>query len=191
MPRHFGHFISGIVLLATAVQASAQGAQRLTQLSLEELGNIVVTSVSKAEESLSEAPAAIYVIPHEDIVRSGASTLPDLLRLAPNLQVAQVDAHNYAITARGFNGTTANKLLVLIDGRSVYTPLYSGVFWDVQAVLSEDIDRIEVISGPGAALWGPNAVNGVINVITRKSSDTLGALVAVEVGDFETAARLR
>jgi iron complex outermembrane receptor protein len=105
--------------------------------------------------------------------------------------VAQVTANVYAITARGFNGATANKLLVLIDGRSVYTPLYSGVFWDVQSVMPEDIDRIEVISGPGAALWGPNAVNGVINIITRKSSDTLGAMVTVAPGDFENAARLR
>ena len=120
-------------------------------------------------------------------MRSGASSIPELLRLAPNLQVAQVSANSYAITARGFNGTTANKLLVLIDGRSVYTPLFSGVFWDVQAVMPEDIDRIEVISGPGATLWGPNAVNGVINIITRKSRDTLGAMVTVEPGDFENS----
>jgi iron complex outermembrane recepter protein len=163
----------------------------LKKLSIDELMSIEVTSVSKTAEPLSEAAAAIYVITHEDVRRSGATTIPELLRLAPNLQVAQVNANSYAITARGFNGTAANKLLVLIDGRSVYTPLFSGVFWDVQAVLPEDIDRIEVISGPGAALWGPNAVNGVINIITRDSRDTPGALMTVAAGDFESSARLR
>jgi iron complex outermembrane receptor protein len=177
---------------AAAAQRGAGAPTRaLRDLSLEELGDIEVTSVSKTAEPLSEAAAAIYVITHDDIMRSGASSLPEMLRLAPNLQVAQVSANVYAISARGFNDTTANKLLVLIDGRSVYTPLFSGVFWDMQAVLPEDIDRIEVISGPGATLWGPNAVNGVINVITRTSSDTAGLLVTVEPGDFEDAARLR
>ena len=186
-------FVSGALFSATLAAQGGTGAptQALRDLSLEELGNIEVTSVSKTAEPLGEAPAAIYVITHEDIVRSGASSIPDMLRLAPNLQVAQVSANSYAITARGFNGATANKLLVLIDGRSVYTPLFSGVFWDVQAMMPEDIDRIEVISGPGATLWGPNAVNGVINIITRKSRDTLGALLAVEPGDFEHGARLR
>ena len=177
---------------AAAAQVAAGPSPRpLRDLSLDELGNIEVTSVSKTAEPLGEAAAAIYVIAGEDIVRSGASSIPEMLRLAPNLQVAQVSAHLYAITARGFNGSTSNKLLVLIDGRSVYTPLFSGVFWDVQAVMPADIDRIEVISGPGAALWGPNAVNGVINIITRKSGDTSGAVAALELGGFEHAARLR
>ena len=189
--RWLRNILAGFSLIAIADPASAQGARDLKSLSLEELGNIEVTSVSKTAEPLGEAAAAIYVIAHEDIVRSGASSIPELLRLAPNLQVAQVSANSYAITARGFNGTTANKLLVLIDGRSVYTPLFSGVFWDVQAVMPEDIDRIEVISGPGATLWGTNAVNGVINIVTRKSHDTLGAMVTVEPGDFENTARLR
>src|SRR6266403_1533500 len=113
-------------------------------------------------------------VAQQDIRRSGASSLPEALRLASNLQVAQVDSRQWAISARGFNGTTANKLLVLIDGRTLYTPLFSGVFWDVQEVPLEEIDRIEVISGPGATLWGANAVNGVINVITKDAKDTQG-----------------
>ncbi len=165
----------------------------LGELSLEQLQNIEVTSVSKNAQPLSDAAAAIYVISHEDIRRSGATTLPEILRLAPNLQVAQVSGGSYAITARGFNGTTTNngagnKLLVLIDGRSVYTPLFGGVFWDLQNVLPEDIDRIEVISGPGAALWGANAVNGVINIIMRNSSDTQGASLSMDGGTLEYGA---
>ncbi len=150
----------------------------LKTLSVEELMNVVVISVSKRAESLSHVASAVQVITQEDIRRSSATSLPEVLRLASNLQVAQVDSRQWAIGARGFNGTTANKLLVLIDGRTIYTPLYSGVFWDVQDVPLQDIDRIEVISGPGATLWGANAVNGVINVITKKAQDTQGLLVA-------------
>src|SRR3989441_5060182 len=144
----------------------------LKKLSFEELMDIEVTSVSRRPEKLSETASAIQVITQEDIRRSGATSLPEALRLASNLQVAQVDTSQWAISARGFTSTTANKMLVLIDGRTVYTPLYSGVFWDVQDTLLEDIDRIEVISGPGATLWGANAVNGVINVITKNAKDT-------------------
>src|SRR5256714_2192389 len=150
----------------------------LADLSIEELGNIQITSVSKHAERLSDAPAAIFVITGDDIRRSGATRLAEALRLAPNLEVARVSASSYAISARGFNNTIANKLLVLIDGRTVYTPLFSGVFWDAQDVMLEDVERIEVISGPGATLWGSNAVNGVINVITRKAQDTQGALLS-------------
>ncbi len=157
---------------------SSLSAAALKQLSIEQLMNVEVTSVSKRPERLAQAAAAIQVITHDDIRRSGASSLPEALRLATNLQVAQLDSRQWAISARGFNGTTANKLLVLIDGRTVYTPLYSGVFWDVQDVPLPDIDRIEVISGPGATLWGANAVNGVINVITRSSKETQGLLVS-------------
>ncbi len=153
-------------------------AAALKQLSIEQLLNVEVTSVSKRPERLAQAAAAIQVITQDDIRRSGASSLPEALRLATNLQVAQIDSRQWAISARGFNGTTANKLLVLIDGRTVYTPLFSGVFWDVQDVPLVDVDRIEVISGPGATLWGANAVNGVINVITRSSRDTPGLLVS-------------
>jgi iron complex outermembrane recepter protein len=171
--------------------AVAATVKELTGLSLEELANIEITSVSKRPEPLSTAAASVYVISHEDIRRSGATTIPEMLRLAPNLQVARVDASQYAITARGFNSTTANKLLVLIDGRSVYTPLYSGVFWDIQNVLPEDIERIEVLSGPGGTLWGANAVNGVINIITRDSHDTTGTLVSAGVGNKEHDIALR
>src|SRR5947199_6504610 len=157
---------------------SSVSAEALKKLSIEQLMNLQVTSVSKRPERLSQTASAIQVITQEDIRRSGASSLAEALRLATNLQVAQVDSRQWAISARGFTSTTANKLLVLIDGRTVYTPLFSGVFWDVQEVPLADIDRIEVISGPGATLWGANAVNGVINVITKDTKDTMGMLVS-------------
>jgi iron complex outermembrane receptor protein len=164
----------------------------LGQLSIEQLADLPVTSVAKRAEPLGQAPAAIYVITHEEIERSGALTLPEMLRLAPNLQVFQTSGSNYVVTARGFSGNQAaqsftNQLLVMIDGRSVYTPLYSGVYWDMQDVLPADVDRIEVISGPGAALWGANAVNGVINIITRKASDTQGLRLDAGSGSQATA----
>src|SRR5690606_16734235 len=167
-------FLSFIYLfpLQLFAQQNAFSSVELKKLSLEELMNIEVTSVSKRPEKLTEAASAIQVISQEDIRSSGAKTLAEALRLAPNLQVAQVNASQWAISARGFNNVLANKLLVLIDGRSVYTPLYAGVFWDVQNLILEDIDRIEVISGPGGTLWGANAVNGVINIITKSSKDT-------------------
>jgi len=124
-------------------------------MTLEELSSVVVTSVSRREERLSDAAASIYVITAQDIRRSGATTVPEALRLAPNLQVARVDTGIYAITARGFNTNIANKLLVLIDGRTVYSPLFSGVFWDAQEVMLDDVGRIEVISGPGTTQWAP------------------------------------
>src|SRR5213080_2214290 len=157
---------------------SSLSADSLKKLSIEQLMNLQVTSVSKRPERLSQTASAIQVITQEDIQRSGAASLPEALRLATNLQVAQLDSRQWAISARGFNGTAANKLLVLIDGRTVYTPLFSGVFWDVQEVPLQDIDRIEVISGPGATLWGANAVNGVINVITKDAKDTQGLLLS-------------
>jgi len=167
-----------------AARAADQGSSAdLTQLSLEDLSAIEVSSVSKSAELLSDAPAAIYVITHDDIIRSGAVTIPEMLRLAPNLEVAQINSTSYAISARGFNGQIADKLLVLIDGRTVYTPIFAGVYWDMQYVPPEDIERIEVISGPGGTLWGANAVNGVINIITRKSSDTQGAVASVSAGN--------
>ena len=182
--------------LAPAGAVYAQSVEDLQQLSISDLANIDVSSVTKATQSLSEAPAAIFVITHDDIVRSGATSLPEILRMAPNLQVEQTSASNYVITARGMNGSNSaqnfsNKLLVLIDGRSVYTPLYSGLYWDMQDVLPQDIDRIEVISGPGATLWGANAVNGVINIITRSSSKTQGGLVDVQTGNLATSVGLR
>ena len=170
---------------ATAQPDQPQGAD-FADLSIEELANIEVTSVSKRPERLLGAPAAVFVITADDIRRSGAASLPDALRLAPNLQVAQVNGPSYAITARGLNGggnSAPNKLLVLVDGRSVYTPLFSGVFWDVQDLMLEDIERIEVISGPGGTLWGVNAVNGVINITTRTAHDTQGSLATLRGAD--------
>jgi len=163
----------------------------LADLTLEQLANIEVTSVSRHSERLADAPASIYVITNDDIRRSGARSLAEALRLAPNLQVARTSASTYAISSRGFNNSLGNKLLVLIDGRTVYTPLFSGVFWDQQDVLLEDIDRIEVISGPGATLWGANAVNGVINIISRSARDSQGALFTAGGGNLDagTAAR--
>ena len=160
-------------------------------LSLEQLANIEVTSVSRRSERLSDAPASIYVITNDDIRRSGVRSLPEALRLAPNLQVARTNASQYAISSRGFNNSIGNKLLVLIDGRTVYTPLFSGVFWDMQDVMLEDVERIEVISGPGATLWGANAVNGVINVITRRARDSQGMLVTAGVGNRDDSAGFR
>ena len=177
--------VFNIFLASAAVGAQPMREADLADLSIEELGNIQVTSVSKHAERLLDAPASIFVITREDIHRSGATRLAEALRLAPNLEVARGSASSYAISARGFNSTTANKLLVLIDGRIVYTPLFSGVFWDAQDVMLEDVERIEVISGPGAALWGANAVNGVINVITRRSSDTRGGYAYVRGGNLE------
>ncbi len=146
----------------------------LKKLNLEDLMNLEVTSVSKRSEKLIEAASAIQVITNEDIRHSGVKTLAEALKLAANLQVAQVNSSQWAISARGFNNVLANKLLVLIDGRTVYTPMYAGVFWDVQNVMLEDVERIEVISGPGGTLWGANAVNGVINIITKNSANTKG-----------------
>jgi iron complex outermembrane receptor protein len=173
-----------------AFSAERQGKD-LFELSLEQLGEIEVTSVSRRSERLQDAAASIFVISAEDIRRSGATVLPEALRIAPNLQVARISASSYAISARGANNAIGNKLLVLIDGRTVYSPLFSGVFWDAQDVMLEDVERIEVISGPGAALWGANAVNGVINVITRSAQDTQGALAAAGGGNREAGGAAR
>lgn len=162
--------------------AALPSANALKKLSVEELMDIQVTSVSRRPEKLSEVASAIQVITGDDIRRSGASNIPQALRLASNLEVAQIDSRQWAITARGFNNLFADKMLVLIDGRSVYTPLYAGVYWDVQDTLMEDLDRIEVISGPGATQWGANAVNGVINISTKSAKDTQGGLIVTEAG---------
>jgi iron complex outermembrane receptor protein len=151
---------------------------KLKTLSIEELMELKVTSVSRGPEKLSEVPSAIQVITREDIRRSGASSIPEALRLATNLQVAQLNSNAWIISARGFNTVFANKLLVLIDGRSVYTPLFGGVLWELQQVLLEDVEQIEVISGPGGTMWGANAVNGVINIITKGAKDAQGVYVS-------------
>jgi iron complex outermembrane receptor protein len=163
---------SGQAIADTPTDSPSAGALKL--LSVEELMNLEVTSVSKQPESLLQAASAIQVITGEDIRRAGATSIPEALRLADNLEVAQENSHDWAISARGFNANLANKLLVLIDGRAVYSPLYGGVLWNVQDYLLEDIERIEVISGPGGTLWGANAVNGVINIITKSAKDSQG-----------------
>jgi iron complex outermembrane receptor protein len=176
---------------AMALPAWPQGKTAdLTDQSLEDLMNVQVTSVSKTEQKLSSTASAIFVITQEDIRRSGALNVPDLLRMVPGVDVAQINSNTWAISARGFNGRFSSELLVLVDGRSVYTPTFGGVFWDTLDFPLEDIDRIEVIRGPGGSIWGANAVNGVINIITKKASETLGGLVVAGGGNvnqgFET-----
>jgi len=182
---------------ALAAQAAAGSPEDLSGLSIEQLADIqVVRSASKRAQPLGEVPASLFVIDHEAIVRSGALTVPEILRLAPNLQVYQQNPSHWVVTARGQNGyppaqSYSNKLLVLVDGRTVYTPLFSGVYWDLPDLLPDDIDHIEVISGPGATLWGANAVNGVINIITRGAGATSGALAEVQAGTGEQVAGVR
>ena len=172
-----------LVLIASISNLSpAQTPRDLTQASLEDLMNIQVTSVSKKEQKLSKAAAAIFVITQEDIHRSGATNIPDLLRMAPGVDVEQIDANAWAISVRGFNSRYSNKVLVLIDGRTVYTPSFSGVYWEHLDMPLEDIDRIEIIRGPGATMWGANAVNGVISIITKSSKQTKGGLLSAGAG---------
>ena len=171
-------------------RAQAPPSRDLTQFSLEDLMNIHVTSVSKKDQKLSRTGAAIFVISQEDIRRSGATNIPDLLRMVPGVDVAQIDSNQWAIGIRGFNTAVSNKILVLIDGRSVYFNSFSGAYWDVIEVPLEDIERIEVIRGPGGTVWGANAVNGVIDIITKHSRDTKGGLVTAGAGSKETAAGL-
>jgi len=170
-----------------AAQAQQVASADVQQLSIEQLANVEITSVSKRAEPLNQAATAIFVINQDDIQRSGGTSIPEILRLAPNLQVAQLSASSYGITARGFNQSTgtANKLLVMMDGRVVYSPLFSGVFWDAQNTMLDDLDRIEVISGPAGTLWGSNAVNGVINITSRNSKDTQGNLLDVRAGSLD------
>ncbi len=177
--------LTGLYSSFPTASAIAYSSDELLSLSLEELVNIEITSVSKKPQTISDSAAAVFVITQDDIRRSGATSIPEVLRLAPGINVAHIDSNKWAITARGFNGRFANKLLVLMDGRSVYTPLFSGVYWDIQDTLLDDIERIEVIRGPGATLWGANAVNGVINIITKHSENTQGILVKGGYGSEE------
>jgi iron complex outermembrane receptor protein len=171
--------------LPLAAAAQTQPVEDLMKIPIEQLMNIEVTSPSKRPQKLSDTASAIFVITQEDIRRSGATSIPEALRMVPGLQVARINSNSWAITSRGFASRFANKLLVLIDGRTIYTPLFSGVFWDRQDTLLEDVERIEVIRGPGAALWGANAVDGVINVITKNSRDTQGGLLNAGAGTYE------
>ncbi len=171
--------------------AMAEDIKQFKKMSIDDLSNMQITSASNRPTRLEDTAAAAFVITSEDIRRSGATNLPDALRLVPGVNVAQISASEWAISIRGFNDQFSNKLQVLVDGRSVYTPLFSGVFWDEQNILMQDIERIEVIRGPGGATWGANAVNGVINIITKQTSATLGSMVSSVVGSrqYELAGR--
>lgn len=168
-----------------AADLGGQGA--LTEMSLEQLMDVTITSLYRKPQSVAETPAPVFVITREDIRRSGVTTIPDALRMAPGIQVARVNSHAWAVTSRGFNSFFANKLLVLIDGRNVYSTSFSGVSWELDDTMLEDVDRIEVIRGPGSAAWGSNAVNGVINIITRCAGDTQGQLVSARAGTLDRA----
>ncbi|HEY3405740.1 MAG TPA: TonB-dependent receptor [Ohtaekwangia sp.] len=178
----FSFSVASCDLYAQAQQESAGG--NLKKLSIEELMEVEVTSVSRQPEKLTEVASAVQIITQEDIHRSGATSIPEVLRLSPNLQVAQLSSQHWIISARGFNAGFSNKLLVMIDGRTVYSPLFAGVFWDAQQVVLEDVERIEIISGPGATVWGANAVNGVINIITKRARDTQGLFVTAAAGSY-------
>lgn len=189
-PFRFPSSLAGLLLVAGGsglAPAGSSSTNSVADLSLEDLVNIKVTSVSKKEEKLNDAAAAIFVLSNDDLRRSGATTIADALRVVPGLQVAAIGASDWAVSARGFNSQFANKMLVMIDGRTVYSPLFSGVYWDVQQVFLDDVERIEVIRGPGATVWGANAVNGVISIMSKSARDTPGGLVYGGGGDVHLA----
>jgi iron complex outermembrane recepter protein len=191
MARNRPFTLLTILLLAATslaqmqVASSNEGDKPLKQLSLQELAQIEVTTTSKEPVRANQTAAATYVVTDEEIRRSGATSIADALRLVPGVEVGRIDSHTWAVGMRGLQNNFSKSVLVLIDGRSVYTPLFAGVYWDVQDMILQDIDRIEVIRGPGATIWGPNAVNGVINIITKDSADTQGALVSVSGGNVD------
>jgi iron complex outermembrane receptor protein len=191
MPRALrrGFQICCLCCLSTSLRAQvADTAGRdVSTLDLDELARIKVTAVARRPEPVAQASAAVSVISREDIRRSGAASLPEALRLLPGLAVAQAGTRDWAVSSRGFNEQTSNKMLVLVDGRVVYSPIFAGVFWDVQQVPLEAIDRIELIRGPGAALWGANAVNGVINVVTRPATESRGGVASLLGGTNDQA----
>jgi iron complex outermembrane receptor protein len=182
--RRWALQLSAMILVVFAL-SPAHGQEDLTELDLTQLSELEITSVSKRPEALSAAPAAVFVITREDIRRSGVTMLPEALRLAPGVQVARINVNQWAISIRGFANRLSRSVLVLIDGRSVYTPLFAGVYWEAQDLLLEDVERIEVVRGPGGTLWGANAVNGVINIITRSGQQTHGGYATVRVGNEE------
>src|SRR6202162_3586550 len=176
----------GICLLAMVVPAPAQDDRPdLTKMSLEQLSKVEVTSVSNKPQKLADTASAIFVITQQDIRRSTATSIPELLRTVPGLDVAQINGSHWAVSARGFSEQYSDKMLVLVDGRSVFDPLFPGVYWNEQDLMLEDIERIEVIRGPGATIWGSNAVNGVINSITKPAQATNGPLITAGAGDKE------
>ncbi|HWW87512.1 MAG TPA: TonB-dependent receptor plug domain-containing protein, partial [Vicinamibacterales bacterium] len=177
-----------LTLVVGVTDARSQTTQPdLARATLEELLNVEITSASRKEQRADQAPAAVYVITQDDIRRSGITVLPEVFRLVPGMQVAQINSSDWAISVRGFNDLWSNKLLVLVDGRSIFTREFSGVLWNAQDLMLEDIDRIEVIRGPGGTVWGANAVNGVINIITKSANDTKGALVRLGGGSYAGA----
>ncbi len=176
-----------LIVLAAGAAAQPVKLEDLTQLTLEDLLKIEVTSVSRREQRMAETTSAVYVITQEDIRRSGATSIPEALRMAPGVHVAAFDANKWAVSIRGFNSRFADKLLVMVDGRSVYSPLFSGTFWEVQDTILEDVQRIEIIRGPGGTMWGSNAVNGVINIITKHARETQGGMVTAGGGNQEGA----
>lgn len=193
-----GKWRGAALAMALSGGSSPAAAQELAQLgklksmSIEELAHVEVTTVSKRSETLSSAPAAIFVITDDDIVHSAAQSIPEVLRQAPNLVVQRIDARQYSVSARGFNGAeTANKMLALIDGRTIYSPLASGIFWELHQPLLEDIEQIEVVSGPGGTLYGPNAVNGVINIQTKSALDTIGGMARATAATNDQSVALR
>jgi len=188
IPRAARAFVQMTLLAALALPAWPQDeTEDLTSKSLEDLMNIEVTSVSKKEQKFSRTAAAIFVITQEDIRRSGATSIPDLLRMVPGMDVGEINGSTWAVSARGFNAQFSNKLLVMIDRRIVYTATFAGVFWDTLDLPLEDIERIEVIRGPGGAVWGANAVNGVISIFTKKASETRGGLIDAGAGNIQQA----
>lgn len=186
-----GKWLAVCLLAPWAVGARAEEIPDLTQLSLEELMAIEITSVAKKSQRLSDAAAAVHVLTREDIRRAGVTSLPELLRQVPGVQVARIDGSRYAVSIRGFSNRFSGKLLVLLDGRTLYTPLFAGVYWEAQDTPLEDVERIEVIRGPGGTVWGANAVNGVINIITRSAADSQGGYVEALAGNLEGGARVR
>ncbi|MDH5639744.1 MAG: TonB-dependent receptor [Nitrospira sp.] len=186
-----GTFLAEAGFQEDPVDHDPQTVSALSRMDLEELMKVEIVSLAKTPRPLSESPAAVFVISQEDIRRSGVTSIPEALRMAPGINVARVDSNKWAITARGFNDRYSSKLLVMIDGRTIYTPFFAGVYWELQDYALEDIDRIEVIRGPGGSLWGANAVNGVINIITKKSHQTQGALASLAVGSEEAVGTVR
>ena len=181
MPLNSHKIVLALALVGLSAQAAADDG--LMDLSLEDLVDIQVFSVSRKAQRLGDTAAAVTVLTHEDIRRSGARSVPEALRLVPGVQVAQIGAGRWAVSVRGFNSRFASKLLVQIDGRSMYSPMFSGVFWNALNLMMEDVERIEVVRGPGASLWGANAVNGVINIVTRNAASTTGSMVRASVDD--------
>ena len=176
-----------VSVAATAQDNSQTSTQTLKTLSLEQLGNIEVTTLTKEPKLIWKTAAAVFVITQDDIQRSGVTSIPEVLRLAPGVEVARISSNEWSIGIRGFGSRLSRSVLVLMDGRIVYSPLTAGMYWEVQDTMMEDIDRIEVIRGPGGTIWGPNAVNGVINIITKDSKDTQGGLISAGGGNFEHA----